>query len=162
MTHTLYLLRHAKAEPSSALGDRGRQLANRGREQVRVVREWLDEQDVGPQLILCSTAMRTRQTAELLQLGVRIEYLDSLYDGGDTALFRALEELPEDTGDVLVVGHNPQIAVWSWELCRTEEQRRALGTSHPTSTITRYDVAQPWAAFAGPERRTDLVGRFVP
>ncbi len=57
----LILLRHAKAIGQIAgLDDRDRTLADRGRSDAIRIGQFLREEDSVPQLVLCSTAMRTR------------------------------------------------------------------------------------------------------
>ena len=86
---------------------------------------WLRTRDVGAQLILTSAAERAMETAEHVRraFGLPGEAMlerRGLYlaDAGD--LLDALRALPEDTGNVALVGHNPgitrfvnQMAGWS-------------------------------------------------
>src|SRR4029450_3931458 len=61
--HTLYLLRHAKsswADPT--LPDHERPLARRGRRDAKRIAKHLVRLGIQPQLVLCSSAERTRET----------------------------------------------------------------------------------------------------
>jgi phosphohistidine phosphatase len=61
----LYLLRHAKSSWKEAgLADHDRPLARRGRRAAKAIGRHLREQRVEPELVLCSTARRTRETLE--------------------------------------------------------------------------------------------------
>ena len=56
------LLRHAKAVPDERGDDHGRILAPQGKEAAVALGDWLRENDLLPELVLCSTATRTRET----------------------------------------------------------------------------------------------------
>jgi phosphohistidine phosphatase len=61
--------------------------------------------------VLCSTALRTRETASLVLAGFavapQIAFEDGLYLAALPELVRRLRRLDEDTGAVLLIGHNP-------------------------------------------------------
>ncbi len=61
----LVLFRHAKTEPNNAGGDRARELTAGGREAAIRMAERLKAEGVAPDLVLVSTAVRTRQTWDL-------------------------------------------------------------------------------------------------
>lgn len=108
----IVLLRHAKADwPDVA--DHDRPLAERGRQDAPAAGSWLAAQGINPDLTLCSTAVRTRETWKLVvsQLAQRPKtvYEDRLYEASPGDLLAVLNETPEDCGELLVVGHNPGI-----------------------------------------------------
>jgi len=61
----LLLIRHAKAE-SFASSDSARALTEQGREQARKVGQFLEQQQLVPDLTLASPLVRARQTAEII------------------------------------------------------------------------------------------------
>ena len=85
-THRLVLLRHAKAEHGLDVPDHDRPLTLRGRRQSAEVGTALAEAGLVPDLVLCSSSVRTRQTWELARgpLGAEPEvvFSDELYDAG--------------------------------------------------------------------------------
>src|SRR5205807_5049538 len=109
--HRLHLLRHAKAERDGSGGDKERRLTRRGRDDARLVGKTLLRAVGAIDLVLCSSAARTRETAELALARYEhpppILYEDGLYLVGAGALLRRLRQLDESAGTVLVVGHNP-------------------------------------------------------
>ena len=109
MAHLLLLLRHAKSSwDDASKPDHDRPLAPRGHRAAERVGAHLRASDHRPDLVLCSTSRRTRETLERLGLGgtdVRME--DRLYAADDETLLERVRELPEDVGAVLVVAHNP-------------------------------------------------------
>ena len=61
----LILLRHAKSSWGQAeLADHDRPLNGRGRRQAPLVGAWLAAEDCEPDLVLCSSARRARETLE--------------------------------------------------------------------------------------------------
>jgi phosphohistidine phosphatase len=107
---TIVLLRHAKADwPDVA--DHERPLAEQGRRDAPAVGEWLTARGHAPQLALCSTATRTRETWKLvahhLRQRPRTVYEERIYDASPGELIAVLNDVDDEVRDVLVVGHNP-------------------------------------------------------
>jgi phosphohistidine phosphatase len=104
---TLYLLRHAKSSwDDPGLADFDRPLSRRGRRNAALLAAHLREESIEPELVLCSTARRARETAELLGLdGVRFE--NDLYGAGRAELARRLTALPHSVASAMMIGHNP-------------------------------------------------------
>src|SRR5260221_10350568 len=78
----LILLRHAKAVPAeSGIEDFDRTLMLIGMQDAGAMARYLGKSDYAVDLILCSAAARTVQTAELMlqELVCEIEYRDNLY-----------------------------------------------------------------------------------
>jgi phosphohistidine phosphatase len=64
-----------------------------------------------PELVLCSSAARTLQTLQLLDLGLGTEILveTRLYGATAGELLARLKMVPASVGSVLLIGHNPGI-----------------------------------------------------
>jgi phosphohistidine phosphatase len=107
----LWLLRHLKSSwDEPGLADHDRPLAPRGRKAGKLVRQWATENDVRPDLVLCSTAARTRATLDLVSpaLGAPvIEFESALYHAWEKDLLERLRRVTADTESVLMIGHNP-------------------------------------------------------
>jgi phosphohistidine phosphatase len=107
----VYLLRHAKSSwKHPELPDHDRPLAGRGRRAAKAIVRHMRAQEFVPELVLCSTARRARETLERIEpaLGrapVRVER--ELYGASARELLARLRRLPDDVGSVLVIGHNP-------------------------------------------------------
>jgi phosphohistidine phosphatase len=73
-----------------------------------------------PELVVCSAAVRTRQTADLIVEamggGVPVDSYHSLYGADTELLLRYLREIDEGVKSALVVGHNPTLYEFIWEL----------------------------------------------
>jgi phosphohistidine phosphatase len=109
---TLYLLRHAKASWSDpAQADIDRPLTERGRRDAANLGEHLRLSGCRPQVVVCSPALRTRQTLDLIATGLglqaRAEVDERLYGASAQALWQRVHELPDTVTEALLVGHNP-------------------------------------------------------
>ena len=113
MKHQLYLMRHAKAEPWSPLGnDFSRALSDRGNRDATTVANWAQEELDAPDTVLCSPSKRTRQTlapflARWPQLLSDTDYVDSVYGASLNMLMTLLEDAFSYSGKLMMVGHNP-------------------------------------------------------
>ena len=104
----LFVLRHAKSSwEDPGLDDHERPLAPRGRRAVKVLNQHLREQHIAPDLVICSTSRRTRETLEGVQPGGEISIESELYAASAKDVIERLRHVPEDTGSVMVIGHNP-------------------------------------------------------
>ncbi len=108
----LFLLRHAKSSWDDAgAADFDRVLNERGRKAAPIVGTYLREQGIKFDLIVCSPAMRTRQTIELVRAasGIDCELLfdERIYAASVNRLLEVVAEIDEHVKTVLLVGHNP-------------------------------------------------------
>ncbi len=112
MTRRIVLFRHAKAEWSD-VDDHERPLADRGRKDAPVAGRWLAGSGIVPDLALCSTAARTRETWKLavpeLPQRPRTVYEDRIYEASLGELIAVINETSDEVADLLLVGHNPGI-----------------------------------------------------
>ena len=153
--HRLHLLRHAKSGWDEAVEDHERPLSRRGRDAARRVAETLPAALGAIDLVLCSTALRTRETAELVLAGFgppppRILYEDGLYLAGRAALLRRLCLLGESDRAVMVIGHNPGLHDLALALASLDSPRyRALAAGKfPTTARASFAIESPWADLA--------------
>ncbi|UNO42814.1 histidine phosphatase family protein [Streptomyces sp. MST-110588] len=106
----IVLLRHAKAEWSQE-SDHERPLAERGRKDAPIAGRRLAGAGITPDLTLCSTALRTRETWKLvapeLPQRPRTVYEERLYEASIGELIAVVNEVPDEVNDLLLVGHNP-------------------------------------------------------
>ena len=109
------LLRHAKsAWGQPGLDDHERPLNRRGERAAEAMADHIVRNAPRPDLILCSTAVRTRQTLAPLvhRLTVPappIALERALYLASDDTLLERLRVLSEEIGTVLLIGHNEGI-----------------------------------------------------
>lgn len=172
MTRRLLLLRHAHAEPhpvagAARNGDRGRPLALDGRGQLAGLAGALSAAGLVPDVVLCSSALRTQQTWQLLRAGLpgaqaaALVSSDALYDGGVETLVDLVRGAPADAGTVLVVGHNPTISQAASALAGGDGREDLLARVHaglPTAGCVELEVEAAWSELApGGARLVSLV-----
>jgi phosphohistidine phosphatase len=109
---TLFLLRHAKAEDGGdGFPDFDRALNDRGRKEARAVGIFIRKQNVRLDLVLSSSAVRARETTELVlssaELSLDVRYDQRIYEGGSLRLLEVISQLEDEMSTVLLVGHNP-------------------------------------------------------
>ena len=149
----LHLLRHAKSSwDDSALDDHARPLAPRGRKAAARMAAWLGEHGVRPQLVLCSSAVRARQTLErvLPALGdPEVVYEDGLYHVPADQLLERLRALPGRVGEAMLVGHNPGLQELALELAAPGPLRDRLAGKLPTGALVTLEAgAERWEELA--------------
>jgi phosphohistidine phosphatase len=118
---TIYLLRHAKSDwGDAALSDHDRQLNERGRDAAPRMGAYMKAHRYKPDLVLCSTARRTRETFDLVKgdlgRGVSVEYEEGLYLAEPRHLMQRLRLVDDAVTAVMFIGHNPGIAQFAIEL----------------------------------------------
>jgi phosphohistidine phosphatase len=109
----LFLLRHAKAAwAAPGMSDRDRPLTPEGMRAARLAGAAIAADGGFPELVLCSPALRTRQTHECLSAaaGQRadVRFVDALYDTGAGEYMEVLRGAGS-VGTVMIVGHNPSM-----------------------------------------------------
>jgi phosphohistidine phosphatase len=132
----LYLLRHAKSSwDEPGLADHDRPLAPRGRRAAKAMGRYLREQGIEPDLVLCSSATRARQTLKRLGLAdARIE--PDLY-AADAATLRRF--IPE-TASVMLIGHNPGLQDLALSLVRSGPRLVELAAKFPTGALATIEL----------------------
>ena len=107
----LVVLRHAKSAWPEGVPDHQRPLAPRGRRDAPAAGTALAETDSLPDLALCSTAVRARQTWELAsaEWGTPppVRYEPRLYAADVPELLHAVHQVPPEVETLLLIGHNP-------------------------------------------------------
>ncbi len=152
---TLLIVRHAKSSwKQDDIPDHDRPLKRRGKRDARALGLHLLEQELIPQLIICSTAKRARQTAKLMAEAAGFEgeiaLEPTLYEAGPMGYIQALQSIDESYQRVLVVGHNPGLEVLLEVL---------TGEAHWLTTAALACIELPISAW--PETQEYVGGRLV-
>jgi phosphohistidine phosphatase len=118
-TKHILLLRHAKSSwKDPGLADHDRPLAGRGRRAANLMARYLRQHRITPSLVLCSSALRTRQTLERIAASdgpvakspvakSRVQIDPGLYLASGEDLLGRLRKVGERTASVMLIGHNP-------------------------------------------------------
>ena len=109
---TLLLLRHAKSSwKDEELDDHDRPLNSRGKRDAPRMGQLIRDENLLPDVILCSSAKRCRKTAEhvIEASGYRSEMRTTgeLYEADGEKLRQALASLADNPATVLLIAHNP-------------------------------------------------------
>jgi phosphohistidine phosphatase len=141
---TILLLRHAKsAWGQPGLTDHERPLSKRGERAAETMAEYIVHNAPRPDLILCSTAVRTRQTLaplvhRLANPAPPIALEKGLYLATEGELLVRLRAVPEEVWTVLLIGHNEGIG----------ELANALAGDGEPATLARLHEKYPTGALA--------------
>ena len=104
---SLHLLRHAKSSwKDPGLNDHDRPLSKRGRQTAKMMAAYLRRAKIAPDLVICSTAMRARQTLDPIAKAKKppkVVLEREIYGGAQRALWEQLWNLPESAKSVLLI-----------------------------------------------------------
>jgi phosphohistidine phosphatase len=149
-TKRLVLIRHAKsswADPD--LTDHDRPLNARGREAAGTVGRHLRRSGVHPDLVLCSSATRARQTLARLDFeDAPVGVEDQLYGASATALLTRVRAVPSDVQTLVIIAHNPGIEDLT-RLLADHDDPLAAARKFPTGGVAELEFAvDDWAQVA--------------
>ena len=155
---TLYLLRHAKSSwDDSSLEDHERPLNARGIENAERMGQHMRKKGYLPQIVLCSTATRTRETLEHLErhLSARhaTRYERSLYLATPQQMVQLLRTIDDAVPSVLIIAHSPGTEGCALLLARPQGDEAEAGfraeieEKYPTAALAVLSLpAQSWSA----------------
>lgn len=152
----LVLLRHAKSAWPDVpdLPDHERPLAQRGRRDAPEVGRWLRTADLIPDLVVCSTARRARETWQLVQSGLGaappVRFDDRVYETSAARLLALIRREPPTVRTLLVVGHDPAVSGLALTLAEEAPDERPAGGpgTAPADPLDRMRIKFPTAALA--------------
>lgn len=109
----LTLLRHAKSSwADSSQLDFDRSLNDRGMQDAPIMSERLLDRSCTPELILCSAANRTRQTAQCIMHthalpSSAIVFHEALYLASAGTLLEFIQQTSATVSHLMIIAHNP-------------------------------------------------------
>ena len=112
--------------------------------------QWLNNQDLKPELLLASPAERARQTilAVAEQLGVKdsgVSFDKDLYLADRATLLKVLQVVPDSIDSVLLVAHNPGLDNLVEWLAGEPPPFSDSGKLMTTAAIAMFDVPKGWS-----------------
>ena len=151
----LYLLRHAKSSwGDPANDDHDRPLAPRGRRAAHLVGDHVRAAGIAVELVLCSSARRTQETLELIApaLGPAAVVLvePGLYGASARELLHRVQNVPDATRSVMVIGHNPGLEDLAATLAGADgaDGLDRMAAKFPTAALATLTVPTAWADLA--------------
>lgn len=158
----LFLLRHARsgwALPGQRDFDRA--LDDVGYAEAELIAEMAADRGIRPELILCSTAVRCRQTAEPLLRAIGedldIRHVDELYTG-PASVYTDIIDANRHLNSLMIVGHNPMIDDLFHRFAGSDTAVDALPHGYPPAALAILDL-QP---SSGSVATTTLVSLMLP
>jgi phosphohistidine phosphatase len=145
----LFLLRHAKSSHGDpGLADHDRPLAPRGRRAAKAMSSFMSEQGISPALVLCSSALRARQTldgvAPALAPSADVRTEPELYEAGAGGLLERLRRIPAEVPSTMLVGHNPAIERLALDLAAAGPDLADLARKYPTGALAVLAFDGAW------------------
>lgn len=109
----LYLLRHADASRDDSKGDFNRILTMKGIAEVKKLGTAIADKKPHCELVICSSAVRTRQTFETLTKFFnydKVIYAESMYNATLQDITANAKSIDDEIFSALMIGHNPSIS----------------------------------------------------
>ncbi|WP_323775784.1 SixA phosphatase family protein [Leisingera sp.] len=143
MTCTLILTRHAKsAWDTNVPSDHARPLNKRGRRSAPAIAAWLRENGHVPDQVISSSAQRTRETCELMDLGVPAQFTERLYQANSEIIFKVLSEASQPR--VMLIGHNPGIAAFAHSIVSSPPDHARFDDYPTGATLVAEFAISSW------------------
>ena len=150
----LSLLRHAKSSWNEAYKDDfDRPLNQRGRQAAPIIGDYINDHIGRPDLILCSAAMRTRETQDLIlpffTIKPETKISKDLYLASPTTILSHVSAAAEQYSHIMVIAHNPGLHMLALDLADTARSRsgdlQRLARKFPTAALAHYEfISQNW------------------
>jgi len=157
----LIVMRHAKADWPLGVPDHDRPLEPRGHRDAAAAGAWLRESGNVPDFILCSTALRTRQTCtwvckELGEKAPTPKLESGLYASTGRRMLTVINHVPETVTSLMIISHMPGVQDLALLLADRDSDQAAyldMAEHYPTSGITVLESVKPWAELDGQDAR---------
>lgn len=137
---TILLLRHGKSDwDANYVGDHQRPLSLRGEKAAAKVGRFLAKSSQVPELVLCSTALRTTQTLDYAMSAGEWENVsvvsdNTIYLASYEQLVSCIASVSDEIDRVMLVGHEPTTSLLAGQLIGGASIR------FPTAAIARIDL----------------------
>lgn len=122
---TLYLLRHANAIHNPE--DEKRPLSQQGQQEAFAISQYISQNTIIPDIILCSSAIRAQETCQIITQNIKplppVTKSDDLYLAPPSIILQMIQNLPDQAENAMIVGHNPGFYLLAGELCSGHDLR---------------------------------------
>ena len=164
-TKRLFVLRHAKSSwDSPGLEDHARPLAPRGQRACSVMAAHIRAAGIEPELVLCSSSRRTRETLQGVDPPGERVIEDELYSASAQDVLERLHRVPESVGSVMLIGHNPTAQMLILRLSHSNDgsvagpERAQVERKFPTGALATLTFEGSWSELApGRARLTEFL-----
>jgi phosphohistidine phosphatase len=157
MTLTLILMRHAKSSWGDPLQDDfDRPLNDRGRTGAKLIGDWLTSAELVPHDVLCSSAVRAKETLECLGLKAPVTFLPDLYLASPATMLKAIRG--SSSRRLMVIAHNPGLAMLAGDLASKAADHPRFHDYPTAATAVMEFQIESWSAISP---RSGTVTHFV-
>ncbi len=165
----IFVLRHAKSSwDDPSIDDHERPLAPRGRRAAALIAAYIRKNEVAPELVLCSTAQRARQTLESIRhalgKGASVRFESALYLVSAGELIDRVKRINDAISSVMLIGHNPgladfllELAAWGGPATNSYE----VPDRRPCDVFVRGRLVRAWARWRSTRRLRRAQGSQV-
>jgi phosphohistidine phosphatase len=140
----LLLMRHAKSSwKDDSLEDFERPLKKRGKKDAKRIAKVIHKNKLSPDLILSSSAVRARETVEIIAAALdydqKIIFSDELYMAEPQTFLDILSTLSDDYSTVMIVGHNPGMEAYLQIVDGEIEALPTAGLGHLVLALDKWE-----------------------
>lgn len=150
----IFIMRHAHTKSIEKFSnDKERSLSRQGYRELEYIHDNLPKDLVSVPLILCSTAVRTRETLIPLLpflLNVqRILFLDTLYNASSETILEEINLYKDDFSSILLIAHNLGVSLFLQEVlcCCPVFETPPVPDVLPTAAISQFSAPQTTGPF---------------
>jgi len=136
------------------MNDHDRPLAPRGVKAAEMMHDHLVAAGIQPELVLCSSSRRTRETLAGVAPSGEVLVEPALYDASVGTILARLHELPDTTSSVMVIGHQPEMQALTLQLdgsarhADDDSPRAEVERKFPTGALATIEFDGPWRELA--------------
>lgn len=140
---TLLVLRHAKSSwDEPGLRDFDRPLNGRGLRAAPLVGRYMRRQKIAPELILCSPALRARETVALVREAARLDaplrFDERIYEASAERLCEVISQIEERVNQAMLVGHNPGLEQLIFYFTNEEKRMATAALAQVTLDVEKW------------------------
>jgi len=150
MSRELIILRHCKSDwDNNHHQDAQRSLSKRGIDNAEKIGERLLIESFGPELVLCSTAIRAQQTFSIINVSLKIpecqiQYHKKLYLASMSTLLNFLSKVDSSCQSVMMVGHNPGLDYLVEHISKQKPPLTSSGKLMTTGCVAHFECPDDW------------------
>lgn len=158
MTRSIYLIRHAEAAHKKPMQtDLQRELTLTGKRDAQMAGAYLKNKGVTFDLLLCSPAIRTQTTAQLIASTMSIVapevVIDPfIYQATENDLLTIVLNAPTNKKSIGLIGHNPTISAFAKILTKSNIEN----FSPCTIAAFQFDI-EKWSDLRPQKGRLDFI-----
>ena len=146
---TIFLLRHAKSSwDDVSLDDFDRPLSTRGIKSCKKIGKYLKKNKLIPDIVYCSSAIRAKQTWELVNRIVEkkknVVYKSKLYMANSSDFIDVIRKTDNIFHSLMLISHNPGMEIFAREISKnkTDKHYESIDLKYPTGglVIIRFNL----------------------